>query len=65
MVKKATIYTKTASKKDESRTIATSLTTTSLELRTMVWTSNMEDSFRVISELRLEIIKQFQEDGIY
>ena len=52
-------------KKDESRTIATNLTTTSLELRTMVWTSNMEDSFRVISELRLEIIKQFQEDGIY
>lgn len=52
-------------KKDESRTIATSLTTTSLELHTMVWTNNMEDSFRVISELRLEIIKQFQEEGIY
>lgn len=52
-------------KKDESQTIATSLTTTSLELHTMVWTNNMEDSFRVISELRLEIIKRFQEEGIY
>ena len=52
-------------KKDESRTIATSLTTTSIELHTMIWTSNMEKSFRVISELRLEIIKQFQEYGIY
>ena len=52
-------------KKDESRTIATSLTTNSLELHTMVWTSSMEDSFRVISELRLEIIKQFQDEGIY
>ncbi len=52
-------------KKDESRTIATSLTTNSLELHTMVWTINMEESFRVISELRLEIIKQFQKYGIY
>ena len=52
-------------KKDESRTIATSLTTTSLELHTMIWTSNMENSFRVISELRLEIIKEFQDEGIY
>ena len=52
-------------KKDESRTIATSLTTTSIELHTMVWTSNMEKSFRVISELRLEIIKEFQDEGIY
>jgi small-conductance mechanosensitive channel len=52
-------------KKDESRTIATSLTTTSLELHTMVWTNNMENSFRVISELRIEIIKRFQDEGIY
>lgn len=52
-------------KKEESQTIATSLTTTSLELHTMVWTSNTENSFRVISELRIEIIKRFQEDGIY
>ena len=52
-------------KKDESRTIATSLTTNSLELHTMIWTSNMEDSFRVISELRLAIIKRFQDVGIY
>lgn len=35
-------------KKDESRTIATSLTTNSLELHTMVWTSNMEESVLIL-----------------
>jgi len=33
-------------------------------LKTTIWTRNLDDSFQACSDIRLEIIKEFQKRGI-
>ena len=51
-------------KNRDSSVILTNYQLTSIEIHAMIWTKNIEDSFRVLSELRLEIAKEFLEKGI-
>lgn len=44
--------------------ILTNYQLTSIEIHAMIWTKNIDDSFRVLSELRLEIAEEFLEKGI-
>lgn len=46
-------------------TIFTSLTATSIELKTMIQTSDVQTSFSTISELRLEIVQKLKENGFF
>lgn len=52
-------------KKDDSNTIVTTLQPNVVEIHTLVWTNNLQDSFRVLSELRIQVLESFQENGIY
>ncbi len=52
-------------KKEESNTIVTTLQPNVVEIHTLVWTNNLQDSFRVLSELRIQVLESFQENGIY
>ena len=52
------------SKNRDSSVILTNYQLTSIEIHAMIWTKNIEDSFRVLSELRLEIAEEFLEKGI-
>lgn len=51
-------------KNRDSSVILTNYQLTSIEIHAMVWTKNIDDSFRVLSELRLEIAEEFLEKGI-
>ena len=51
-------------KNRDSSVILTNYQLTSIEIHAMIWTKNIEDSFRVLSELRLEIAEEFLEKGI-
>ena len=51
-------------KNRDSSVILTNYQLTSIEFHAMIWTKNIEDSFRVLSELRLEIAEEFLEKGI-
>lgn len=46
-------------------TIFTSLTATSIELKTMIQTRDVQTSFSTISELRLEIVQKLKENGFF
>ena len=52
-------------KKDDSNTIVTTLQPNVVEIHTLVWTNNLQDSFRVLSELRIQVLESFHENGIY
>lgn len=52
-------------KKEDSNTIVTTLQPNVVEIHTLVWTNNLQDSFRVLSELRIQVLESFQENGIY
>lgn len=52
-------------KKNDSKTIVTTLQPNIVEIHTLVWTNNLQDSFRVLSELRIQVLESFQENGIY
>ena len=52
-------------KKNDSKTIVTTLQPNVVEIHTLVWTNNLQDSFRVLSELRIQVLESFQENGIY
>lgn len=52
-------------KKEESNTIVTTLQPNVVEIHTLVWTNSLQDSFRVLSELRIQVLESFQENGIY
>lgn len=51
-------------KNRDSSVILTNYQLTSIEIHAMIWTKNIEDSFRVLSELRLEIAEEFLEKGL-
>lgn len=51
-------------KNRDSSVILTNYQLISIEIHAMIWTKNIEDSFRVLSELRLEIAEEFLEKGI-
>ena len=51
-------------KNRDSSIILTNYQLTSIEIHAMIWTRNIEDSFRVLSELRLEIAKKLKKEGI-
>ena len=46
-------------------TIFTTLTATTIELKTMIQTSDIQTSFSTISELRLQIIQKLKENGFF
>mgnify|MGYP001011786790 CR=1 FL=1 len=46
-------------------TIFTSLTATSIELKTMIQTRDVKTSFSTISELRLQIVQKLKENGFF
>lgn len=52
-------------KKEESNTIVTTLQPSVVEIHTLVWTNSLQDSFRVLSELRIQVLESFQKNGIY
>lgn len=51
-------------KNRDSSVILTNYQLTSIEIHAMIWTRNIEDSFRVLSELRLEIVEKLKKEGI-
>ena len=51
-------------KNRDSSVILTNYQLTSIEIHAMIWTRNIEDSFRVLSELRLEIAEKLKKEGI-
>lgn len=51
-------------KNRDSSIILTNYQLTSIEVHAMIWTRNIEDSFRVLSELRLEIAEKLKKEGI-
>ena len=51
-------------KNRDSSVILTNYQLTSIEVHAMIWTRNIEDSFRVLSELRLEIAEKLKKEGI-
>lgn len=51
-------------KNRDSSVILTNYQLTSIEIHAMIWTKNIDDSFRVLSELRLEIAEEFLKKGI-
>lgn len=51
-------------KNRDSSVIVTNFQPTTIEIHAMIWTKNIDDSFRVLSELRLEIAEEFLEKGI-
>lgn len=52
-------------KKNDSKTIVTTLQPNVVEIHTLVWTNSLQDSFRVLSELRIQVLESFQKNGIY
>lgn len=48
-------------KNRDSSVILTNYQLTSIEIHAMIWTKNIDDSFRVLSELRLEIAEELLE----
>jgi mscS mechanosensitive ion channel len=52
-------------KKNDSKTIVTTLQPNIVEIHTLVWTNSLQDSFRVLSELRIQVLESFQKNGIY
>lgn len=51
-------------KNRDSSVILTNYQLTSIEIHAMIWTRNIEDSFRVLSELRLEIAEKLKKEGL-
>jgi mechanosensitive ion channel len=51
-------------KNRDSSVILTNYQLTSIEVHAMIWTRNIEDSFRVLSELRLKIAEKLKKEGI-
>lgn len=51
-------------KNRDSSVILTNYQLTSIEIHAMIWTRSIEDSFRVLSELRLEIAKKLKKEGL-
>lgn len=51
-------------KNRDSSIILTNYQLTSIEIHAMIWTRNIEDSFRVLSELRLKIAEKLKKEGI-
>lgn len=51
-------------KNRDSSVILTNYQLTSIEIHAMIWTRNIEDSFRVLSELRLEIAEKLKKEGV-
>ena len=51
-------------KNRDSSVILTNYQLTSIEVHAMIWTRNIEDSFRVLSELRLEIAEKLKKEGL-
>ena len=51
-------------KNRDSSVILTNYQLTSIEVHAMIWTKNIEDSFRVLSELRLEIAEKLKKEGL-
>ena len=51
-------------KNRDSSIILTNYQLTSIEIHAMIWTRNIEDSFRVLSELRLEIAEKLKKEGL-
>ncbi len=51
-------------KNRDSSIILTNYQLTSIEIHAMIWTRNIEDSFRVLSELRLEIAEKLKKEGV-
>ena len=52
-------------KNRDSSIILTNYQLTSIEIHAMIWTRNIEDSFRVLSELRLEIAEKLKKEGVF
>lgn len=52
-------------KNRDSSVILTNYQLTSIEVHAMIWTRNIEDSFRVLSELRLEIAEKLKKEGVF
>lgn len=52
-------------KNRDSSIILTNYQLTSIEIHAMIWTRNIEDSFRVLSELRLEIAEKLKKEGLF
>lgn len=51
-------------KNRDSSVILTNYQLTSIEVHAMIWTRNIEDSFRVLSELRLVIAEKLKKEGL-
>lgn len=51
-------------KNRDSSIVLTNYQLTSIEIHAMIWTRNIEDSFRVLSELRLEIAEKLKKEGL-
>ena len=51
-------------KNRDSSVILTNYQLTSIEIHAMIWTRSIEDSFRVLSELRLEIAEKLKKEGL-
>ena len=51
-------------KNRDSSVILTNYQLTSIEIHAMIWTRNIDDSFRVLSELRLEIAEKLKKEGV-
>ena len=61
--KTITAHPNVLNKQDD--TIFTTLTATTIELKTMIKTSDIQTSFSTISELRLQIIQKLKENGFF
>lgn len=48
----------------DSSVILTNYQLTSIEIHAMIWTRNIEDSFRVLSELRMSIAKELNKERV-
>ena len=51
-------------KNRDSSVILTNYQLTSIEIHAMIWTKNIEDSFRVLSELRMNIATELNKESV-
>lgn len=49
---------------EENAVTASAYTANGVILKTTIWTENLNDSFRACSEIRIDLVKEFRENGI-
>ena len=51
--------------KENSKVTISHVTEAIIELKALIWTKDIETSFEELSNLKLEVIKKFQENNLY